>query len=113
VLASSSLQYSEDWKSVVQKLASASRCYLYITRLPIVHQAASFVVVQRPYQYGYDTEYLGWFLNRQEFMNYMSSLQMELVREFLIQEVFSVPGAPEQGEGRGFLFRPRLEGSTT
>jgi len=32
---------------------------------------------------------------------------MELVREFIIAEGFPVPGAPEPGEGRGFLFRPR------
>ena len=107
VLASSSLQYSRNWKQVVQQLAAVSRSYLYITRLPIVHQAASFVVVQRPYQYGYQTEYMGWFLNREEFLDYVGSLQMELVREFLIQERPLVHGAPEQGECRGFLFRPQ------
>ena len=111
VLASSSLQYSEDWTGTVTQLASASRPYLYVTRLPIVHRAASFVVIQRPYQHGYKTEYLSWFLNRQEFLNYMNSLGMDLVREFLIQERPFVHGAPEQGESRGFLFRSRGGGS--
>ena len=111
VLASSSLQYFEDWQRVVQKLAAVSRSYLYITRLPIVYQAASFVVLQRAYRYGYQTEYMGWFLNQEVFLNYVSSLQMELVREFLIEERFLVQGAPEQGECRGFLFRPQVYGS--
>ncbi len=107
VLVSTSLQYSEDWRGIVARLASVSRSYLFITRLPIVHRAASFVVVQRPYHYGYKTEYLCWFLNRQEFLNYVSSLGMDLVREFLIQERPFVHKAPEQGEYRGVLFRPR------
>ncbi|HVP81191.1 MAG TPA: class I SAM-dependent methyltransferase [Thermodesulfobacteriota bacterium] len=110
VLASSSLHYSEDWRQIVRRLASATHSYLYITRLPIVHQAPSFVVVQRPYQHGYETEYLGWFLNRQEFLAHLNTLQMELLREFLIQERPYVFKAPEQGEYRGFLFRQRQEG---
>lgn len=106
VLASSSLHYSEDWKRIVQRLARATRSYLYITRIPIIHRKSSFVVVQRPYQYGYETEYLCWFLNREEFLTHMSILGMELIREFLIQERPHVHNAPEQGEYRGFLFRP-------
>jgi len=107
VLASSSLHYSEDWKSVAQRLAVSTRSYLYITRFPIVHRLPSFVAVQRPYRYGYQTEYLCWFLNRQEFLTHMGTLEMDLVREFLIQERPHVHKAPEQGEYRGYLFRSR------
>jgi putative methyltransferase (TIGR04325 family) len=107
VLASSSLHYSEDWKSNAQRLAAATRSYLYITRFPIVHREASFVAIQRPYRYGYQTEYLCWFLNRQEFLTHMAALEMELLREFLIQERPHVYKAPEQGEYRGYLFRSR------
>lgn len=106
VLASASLHYREDWKSALARLASVSRSYLYVTRLPIVHQAPSFAVVQRPYRYGYQTEYIGWFLNRKEFLDHASALQMKLVREFLINERPRVHKAPEQGEYRGFLFCP-------
>ena len=106
VLVSSSLQYSQDWRTTVSRLASVTRSYLYVTRLPIVQREASFVVLQRPYPHGYQTEYLGWFLNRKEFLNHMNALQMELVREFLIQERPYVHKAPEQGDYRGFLFRP-------
>jgi putative methyltransferase (TIGR04325 family) len=107
VLASSSLHYCEDWQRIAQRLALATRSYLYITRLPIINRKASFVVVQRPYRYGYNTEYLCWFLNREEFLTHVSTLEMDLVREFLIQERPYVHEAPEQGEYRGFLFRPR------
>jgi putative methyltransferase (TIGR04325 family) len=107
VLASSSLHYSEDWKGLAERLALATRSYLYITRFPVIHRLPSFVAIQRPYRHGYHTEYLCWFLNRREFLGHMSTLEMEFVREFLIQERPYVHGAPEQGEYRGFLFRPR------
>jgi putative methyltransferase (TIGR04325 family) len=107
VLVSGSLQYCEDWKRLVQRLASVTGIYLYITRLPIVERAASFVAVQRPYRYGYQTEYVGWFLNRREFLNHMDTLRMDLLREFLTQEKPYVLNAPEQGEHLGFLFRPK------
>jgi putative methyltransferase (TIGR04325 family) len=112
VLASSSLQYSQDWKETVSRLASVSRSYLYVARLPIVRRAASFVVVQRMYSDGYETEFLSWFLNRDEFLNHMGTLQVELVREFLINEWFYAHKAPEHGECRGFLFRPTLKATT-
>jgi len=109
VMASSSLQYCRDWRKAVRRLASVSDSYLYITRLPLVCEAPSFVVVQRPHRYGYETEYLSWFLRRDEFLNYMNDLGTELIREFLIHEKSVVHGAPEQGEYRGFLFRPQVD----
>lgn len=112
VLVSTSLQYSPKWQETVSRLASVSRSYLYITRLPVIEQVASFVVVQRPYPHGYQTEYLSWFLNRRELLSHMSALQMELVREFLIQERPYVHKAPEQGTYRGFLFRPSGRGTS-
>jgi len=105
VLASSSLQYSEDWRGTAGRLAQMTESYLYITRTPVVRRAASFVVVQRPHGLGYDTEYPGWFLNLQELLTGVQALGMELVREFLIDERPFVRNAPEQGEYRGFLWR--------
>jgi putative methyltransferase (TIGR04325 family) len=107
VVASSSLQYSENWRNVLHGLARATAGYLYVTRQPFVQSAGSFVVVQRPYGHGYDTEYPGWFLNRTEFLAAAKSVGMTLVREFLVQEQPFVPGAPEQADYRGFLFEPR------
>lgn len=104
VLVSGSLHYWQDWKGLAQRLAGVSRPYLYVTRLPIVQRSQSFVTIQRPTQHGYDSEYLGWFLNRQEFLDHMQLMGTTLVREFLIEERPVVHGAPEQGEFRGFLF---------
>lgn len=107
VLASGSLQYSEDWEDALTKLGAAAKDYLYVTRLTIAHRATSFVAVQRAYRYGYDTEYLCWVLNRNEFIQRASDLGMDLRREFLTSPPWTAHGAPEPLETRGFLFRPR------
>jgi len=105
VFASSAIQYSQNWQQLVQQLASITKEYLYITRTPVVQNVPSFVVVQRPYQYGYQTEYKGWFINRQEFLNCASKLPLSLVREFLVMEHCHPVNAPEPSVSRGFLFK--------
>ena len=66
VVASSSLQYG---RGLAVRCSSGSRRrpsgYLYVARVPVALAAPSFVVIQRPYVHGYDTEYLGWVLNRE------------------------------------------------
>jgi putative methyltransferase (TIGR04325 family) len=106
VFSSSSLHYSENWRDVAARLAQMAGSYLYITRIPIVRRAPSFVVLQRPFSVGYQTEYPGWFLNHAEFLEALRDQRMELVREFLIDERPFVHRAPEQGQYRGFLWRP-------
>jgi putative methyltransferase (TIGR04325 family) len=106
VLASSSLQYLKDWRLTLGKLAEATARHLYVTRQPFVTRSRSFVVMQRPHRYGYRTEYPGWFLNRDEFLEAADGTGLRLRREFLIWERPYVPGAPEQGQYRGFLFEP-------
>jgi putative methyltransferase (TIGR04325 family) len=107
VLASGSLQYSEDWKSVARLLASVAHPYLYVTRMPIVRRCKSFVALQRVYAYGYATEYMCWFLNREEFLEHMTSLDVGLVREFVFKKHPMVKHAREQAEIQGFLFRTK------
>jgi putative methyltransferase (TIGR04325 family) len=104
ILASASLHYHENWREVLRKFAAASRRYVYVARLPIVHRAPSFVVIQRPHASGYDTEYQGWFFNRDEFLVGAREAGLRLVREFLADERPYAHGAPEQCEFRGFLF---------
>lgn len=106
VLASGSLHYSVDWSEALGGLARVSDAYLLVTRLPIVQEAPSFVVVQRPYGCGYQTEYLGWCLNRSEFLAGAHAQGLELLRELLVDERPAVHAAPEQPEYRGYLFRP-------
>jgi putative methyltransferase (TIGR04325 family) len=105
VLASSSLHYSQNWSAILHGLAGSTASYLFVTRLPIIHRVPSYVMVQRPYRYGYNTEYLGWCLNRAELLMEAAACKLELVREFVIGEQPHIRRAPEQCEYRGFLFR--------
>jgi putative methyltransferase (TIGR04325 family) len=105
VLASSSAWYEEDWRMLLNHLSAVADPYLYITRMIFVERAASYVAIQRPSSFGYQTEYLCWILNRHEFLAHVLSSGMELVREFLICDAQHIHRAPEQGDYRGFLFR--------
>ncbi len=104
VFASSSLQYVPHWRRQMTMLAAASERWLYLTRLPTVSSVPSFVVVQRPGRYGYDTEYIGWVFNRDELYMHARSRNLILDREFLVAERPGIAGAPEQCECRGLLF---------
>jgi putative methyltransferase (TIGR04325 family) len=105
VLASSSLQYAETWQETLQDLAAATHSYLYATRVPLALRVPSFVVLQRAYRYGYETEYLGWVLNRGELLEQAESAGLSLLREFLLFGQIDAEGAPERPvEHRGFLF---------
>lgn len=105
VLASTSLHYSHDWANALKGLIRATRGYVFVTQLPIIRESPSFVMIQRPYAYGYNTEYLGWCLNRLEFLECARAAGAQLVREFIIGYRPLIHGAPEQCEYRGFLFR--------
>jgi putative methyltransferase (TIGR04325 family) len=107
VMASNSLQYSRDWFSVLPKMAAAARQFLYVTNLPLVRRAPSFVVLQRPHRYGYCTEYPCWFLNREAFLQGVGAGGMVQLREFLTDTHVVVPRAPEQVKFCGFLFAPQ------
>jgi putative methyltransferase (TIGR04325 family) len=110
VLASSSLQYAEDWSLTLQKLAQSTAGHIFVTDMPFILHSPSFVFVQRPYRYGYETEYLGWCLNRQEFLEHAEDAGLKLVREFIIGHRPYIHMAPEQNEYRGYLFRsPKAE----
>ena len=105
VFASASLQYAPDWQATLAGLAGATAGLLYVTRAPVALQAPSFVVLQRAYDYGYDTEYLGWVFNRDELLAVAAGAGATLLREFLVSAQISAAGAPEAPVGhRGFLF---------
>ena len=108
VVASSSIQYSEDWAATLTGLAASARDFLYVTRVPVALQAPSFVVLQRAYAYGYGTDYLGWVLNRDELLEQAGSAGAELERELILPAWLSASGAPESPIGhRAFLFSAR------
>ena len=109
VLASGSLQYSQDWSGVLSRLAAATSGYLLITRLPVVKAVPSYVFIQRPYLHGYDTEYLAWCLNREEFMHVVQATGLQFMREFMVGDTHPILNAPEKCEYYGFLFQRPAE----
>jgi putative methyltransferase (TIGR04325 family) len=106
VVASDSLQYAPDVAPLLLRLSAAARPWLFVAMLPVAREAESFVVVQHPDAYGYKTEYLGWVLNREEFLATARSSGLELEREFIAPGAIDADGAPERPVHlRSFLFR--------
>lgn len=105
VMASSSIWYEDDWKIGVDKLCKFKTNYLYITRMIFISEHASYVAIQRPKLMGYDTEYLFWIINREEFTDYINQKGFSLIREFEFGEVPPIFKGPEQGTMKGFLFK--------
>ncbi len=103
VLASGSIQYVEDWTDLLARLAGAADRYLLITKVPTT-DAPSFVTLQRAYEYGYDTEYLGWALNRGEILTAAERAGLEPVREFFLSAILDIQDAPGPIHHAGFLF---------
>lgn len=113
VLASASLHYHENWSRELARLASATSGWLLVTRLPTCVRAPSYVFVQRPYSYGYNTEYVGWCINRDEFLRECANVDLTLMREFVIGEAPPIHDAPDICQYRGFLLKPtRRNGSS-
>ncbi len=112
VLASSSLHYAQDWAATLADLARITAGYLFVTRLPIIQTDSSYVMVQRPYRYQYNTEYLGWCLNHHEFLQQAESSGLKLLREFVTGEQPIIYRAPEQPIYYGFLFKGQAGNGT-
>jgi len=107
VLMSGSIHYVENWQELLQLCKEVASGYTYITRVPTIHHTPSYVMVQRPYKYGYNTEYVGWCINRLEFLREASKAGLELVREFVVEDPPSIHNAPEQCDYWGYLFSSR------
>lgn len=105
VFANSSLWYLENWQLMVRKLVAATNNSLYLTRMLFVNKTESYVAVQRPWAYGYRTEYPCWIFNKEEFVRCITSFGLKLEREFFLGQGPHIYRAPEQGDIRGFLLR--------
>jgi len=105
VFASSSLPYTRDLYGLLGRLCDSAADWLMITRTPMIEHHDDFVVVQRPYMYGYMTEYAGWFINRRRLVEFVTARGFRLEREFLVAEEPNVSNAPERAFVRGLLFR--------
>lgn len=104
VLASGAIQYVEDWSGLLARLAGATRRYVLILKVPVT-DAPSFVTLQRAYEHGYATEFLGWALNRAEIRTEAQRAGLELVREFFLAMPLDIAHAPGAIHHAGFLFR--------
>jgi len=100
VVASSALQYVEDWRSTLRRLADAADDYLYLTRVPVARDRSAFVALQRAYK----TEYLGWVFSRSEVLAAAEEAGLTLAREFLCGERHHVARGGGWFDTRGFLF---------
>ena len=88
------------------RLAAAAAPWLFVAQLPVARTAPSFVLVQRPDAYGYETEYLGWVVNRDGLLRTAERAGLALEREFIAPGVIDADGAPERPVYlRSFLFR--------
>jgi|SRR5829696_2173346 len=105
VLASSSLHYVQDWGGLLERLADAAGRWLFVHRTPVVHHTPGFVVLQRAQAYGYDTEYLGWVVNRDELLQTAAGQGFALVREYILGLPMPIEGAPEDPIYSGLLLR--------
>lgn len=101
--SSSAIQYVLDWQDLVGALAAASREWLFLTRLPLVFGAPSFVFEQRAPEYG--TRYPGWAFNRDELVAVAKQAGFGVAHEFLLGKWMHVHHAPEQPVTMGLLFR--------
>jgi putative methyltransferase (TIGR04325 family) len=109
VFASNALQYEPDWRALLARFAATADRWVFLTRVPLVERAESFVVAQRPHHVGYYTEYLGWVFNRGALLDQAACAGLTLEREFLMvnERNEGVIGAPEPHDNRGFLFRAK------
>ena len=82
---------------------------LMLIRVPIAVSHPSFVVLQRAYAYGYDTEYIGWVFNREELLDVARATGVQLEREFVLLPPGPIAGAPDQVAQVGFLFRSGVQ----
>jgi putative methyltransferase (TIGR04325 family) len=106
VMSSGSLQYVPRWAEVLAKLTSAAGRWLYVTRVPVVRQAPSYVVVQRAAPI-YDTELPAWVFSEPQLLGELDALGWFPVREFVLGDRAQVAGAPEQPSYRGWLLTRR------
>ena len=105
VMVNGSLQYLDDWKGSVARLARSSGDCLLLTRVPVVELAATFATVQR----AYGTEMLHRIFNREELLDTVTATGLVPMREFIVGDRPYTRSAPEQPELRGWLFRRPVE----
>lgn len=101
IMFSSSLQCLPDWQSVLVRAARAAREYLFLSDVPVVQTAPSYVVLQD----SGGVANLQNQLNQSEVVLAVERAGLRVVREFDMGPHPAVANAPEQATCRGWLFR--------
>jgi putative methyltransferase (TIGR04325 family) len=105
VFASSTVHYARDPYQQMKRLCALTKDRILITRTPFLETHDDILVVQRPYRYGYMTEYAGWFMNLGRFVRSVEADGFVLERQFLIGEQPYLPDFEETVRYYGLLFR--------
>lgn len=101
VVASSSLQYAEDWCGQFADLARHASPWLFVTRVMIFEDETRLLAERVP-----SGEATVWAFGRSEFLAVGASAGLCLVDEFAFQDSFDdIEGTSEKPTIRGFLFR--------
>ena len=100
VFASSSLQYAEDWRCELLRLAEATDDVLFVTRAPF-NDSRTFAFKQN----AYGSEWPGWSVSRAELIGVVRSAGLRLVREMRLSDAMPIEGAPATSYYGAFLFR--------
>ena len=101
VILAAVLPYIADWRALLRRAARAVRGYFFLMVVPTVERAPGYVAIQRVH----GAAALYGVMNRGEVLATIEGEGLTLVREFLLDEHPAIPGAPEQPQQRGWLFR--------
>lgn len=104
VMVNGSLQYIKDWQELLMRLFGITKDYFFLTRLPVIERAASYVAIQRIY----GTELLHQQFNQNDVLRLFRESGLNLVREFVVGDRPYIKGAPEPCELKGWLFKKRI-----
>lgn len=100
IVFSSSLQYVRDWKSTLQQAANSAAAYLFLSGVPSVRSAPTFMATQRSRR----LTNLQYIVNCDELISYVEPSGLRLAAQFKMLDHTVIARAPEQPHYRGFLF---------
>jgi putative methyltransferase (TIGR04325 family) len=103
VFASGSLQYVEDWRGELARLARLAGRYIFLSRLQVLDESPATIVRHKMPTDGHT---IGWVLNRSDLLNRAKSLGLTLTQEFYFHDIIAqVDGLDAKPGERGYLFR--------
>jgi putative methyltransferase (TIGR04325 family) len=105
VILNGSLGYFPDWKSTLVKLCKTAKSYLLLTRVFVVEQAPTFVILHRAYEHGYQADMLTQVFNRSELLNVIEERGFRILREFAVEDPPVISGISEPSVVTGWLFK--------